>query len=212
MADQRIALVQDAAVRLFIRQGFGPTQVSQIAAEAGIATGSVYHLFAGKQALFQYILLETLSPGQAGTGLPYGEISLQVIDSALEQVIESLFSGLSAAERFEDLIRVLFDSAARYQAAFNIINDNPQPAGILYQRYSTAVARLYEVFAQRIEQSIAAGQMRAIEYPGLHIRNILETIVWWAMKLPHLNNSEPISSDKAREIALDILSHAYLAG
>lgn len=210
MSDQRIAAVQEAAIKLFIRQGYGPTQVSQIAAAAGIATGSVYHLFSGKQALFQYILLETLSPGQAGADLPYGEIPLKDIDAALERVIEDLFVKLNTYDGFEDLISVLFDSTARYQAAFNIINDNPQPAGILYDRYTAAVARLYALFSQRIERAIDKGQMRRIEYPALHIRNILETIVWWAMKLPHLEGSGPVNTEKAKEIALDILTHAYL--
>jgi AcrR family transcriptional regulator len=45
-----------AARRLFGEQGFGPTSVDTIAAEAGVAKGAVYHHFATKEAIFEAVL------------------------------------------------------------------------------------------------------------------------------------------------------------
>jgi AcrR family transcriptional regulator len=42
----------DAAERLFIRQGFHPTPVDAVAAEAGYTKGAVYSNFASKEELF----------------------------------------------------------------------------------------------------------------------------------------------------------------
>jgi AcrR family transcriptional regulator len=42
----------DAAERLFIRQGFHPTSVDAVAAEAGYTKGAVYSNFASKEELF----------------------------------------------------------------------------------------------------------------------------------------------------------------
>ena len=46
-ADKR-RLILDAAVRVFARQGFHACRVSDIADEAGVAYGLVYHYFASK--------------------------------------------------------------------------------------------------------------------------------------------------------------------
>ena len=41
-------VILDAAVRVFARQGFHACRVSDIADEAGVAYGLVYHYFASK--------------------------------------------------------------------------------------------------------------------------------------------------------------------
>jgi TetR/AcrR family transcriptional regulator, acrAB operon repressor len=48
--------VLDAALRLFSHQGFRATTVRGIADEAGASTGSVYHHFPDKEAIFRTLL------------------------------------------------------------------------------------------------------------------------------------------------------------
>lgn len=52
------AAVIDAAVRLVARQGFSATSVDDIAAEAGVAKGSVYYNFASKSDILEAALGE----------------------------------------------------------------------------------------------------------------------------------------------------------
>ena len=52
------AAVVDAAVRLVARQGFWATSVDAIAAEAGVAKGSVYYNFASKSEILEAALAE----------------------------------------------------------------------------------------------------------------------------------------------------------
>jgi AcrR family transcriptional regulator len=52
-ADQRRRDVLDAALALFARRGFNETTVQDIAAEAGIATGTVYLYFRSKEHVLQ---------------------------------------------------------------------------------------------------------------------------------------------------------------
>ena len=56
-ADKR-RLILDAAVRVFARQGFHTCRVSDIADEAGVAYGLVYHYFASKEAILDTLFLE----------------------------------------------------------------------------------------------------------------------------------------------------------
>jgi TetR/AcrR family fatty acid metabolism transcriptional regulator len=56
-ADKR-RLILDAAVRVFARQGYGGCRVSDIADEAGVAYGLVYHYFRSKDAVLDTLFLE----------------------------------------------------------------------------------------------------------------------------------------------------------
>jgi AcrR family transcriptional regulator len=50
------AAILDAALRLFSKQGYRGTSIREIAGEAGISTGNVYHHFPDKEALFRTLL------------------------------------------------------------------------------------------------------------------------------------------------------------
>jgi TetR/AcrR family fatty acid metabolism transcriptional regulator len=56
-ADKR-RLILDAAVRVFARQGFHACRVSDIADEAGVAYGLVYHYFDSKDEVLDTLFLE----------------------------------------------------------------------------------------------------------------------------------------------------------
>ena len=56
-ADKR-RLILDAAVKVFARQGFHACRVSDIADEAGVAYGLVYHYFSSKDQVLDTLFLE----------------------------------------------------------------------------------------------------------------------------------------------------------
>jgi TetR/AcrR family transcriptional regulator, fatty acid metabolism regulator protein len=56
-ADKR-RLILDSAVRVFARQGFHTCRVSDIADEAGVAYGLVYHYFSSKEEILDTLFLE----------------------------------------------------------------------------------------------------------------------------------------------------------
>jgi AcrR family transcriptional regulator len=56
-ADKR-RVILDAAVRVFARQGFHTCRVSDIADEAGVAYGLVYHYFSSKEEILDTLFLE----------------------------------------------------------------------------------------------------------------------------------------------------------
>jgi TetR/AcrR family fatty acid metabolism transcriptional regulator len=57
-ASDKRRLILDAAVRVFARQGFHACRVSDIADEAGVAYGLVYHYFASKDEILDTLFLE----------------------------------------------------------------------------------------------------------------------------------------------------------
>jgi TetR/AcrR family transcriptional regulator, fatty acid metabolism regulator protein len=59
-AEKRRAIL-DAAVRVFARQGYHATRVADIADEAGVAYGLVYHYFRSKEAVMNELFAERWS-------------------------------------------------------------------------------------------------------------------------------------------------------
>jgi len=57
-AVEKRQVILDAAVRVFARQGFHATRVADIADEAGVAYGLVYHYFGSKDAVLNEVFLE----------------------------------------------------------------------------------------------------------------------------------------------------------
>src|SRR5207342_2689099 len=57
-AAEKRRLILDAAVRVFARQGFHTCRVSDIADEAGVAYGLVYHYFDSKDEILNTLFSE----------------------------------------------------------------------------------------------------------------------------------------------------------
>jgi len=104
------AALMTAARELFGSQGFAATTVDQVAAEAGVTKGAVYHQFAGKAELFQAVYEElevdlaqrSVAAAAGGrTGLGRLRRGLDAfLDACLEAPIQRivLLDGLSVLE------------------------------------------------------------------------------------------------------------------
>ena len=57
-ATQKRRVILDAAVRVFARQGFHTSRVADIADEAGVAYGLVYHYFSSKEEILDTLFQE----------------------------------------------------------------------------------------------------------------------------------------------------------
>jgi TetR/AcrR family fatty acid metabolism transcriptional regulator len=106
-AEKRRAIL-DAAVRVFARNGFHTSRVGDVAAEAGVAHGLLYHYFRSKEELLETIfrdtwraLLEALRDVE------------QSEDPAPEQLRKVAAIVLRTWRRDPDLVRVLVREIAR---------------------------------------------------------------------------------------------------
>ena len=114
MTDRSIAgedkrrLILDAAVRAFARNGYHACRVGDIAEEAGVAYGLVYHYFSSKEDLLETIFRETW--GELLEAVRAVEASGEPAQEQLRQVAAVL---LRAWRRDPDLVRVLVREVAR---------------------------------------------------------------------------------------------------
>jgi TetR/AcrR family fatty acid metabolism transcriptional regulator len=107
-AEEKRRLILDAAVRVFAHKGFHTSRVGDIAEEAGVAHGLLYHYFSSKDEVLDTIFRQTWSA------------LLEEIDtiessdaSAREQLQRVAARLLGSWQRQPDVIRVLIKEIAR---------------------------------------------------------------------------------------------------
>ena len=106
-ADRRRALL-DAAVRVFARRGYHASRVGDIAEEAGVAHGLLYHYFASKEEVLETVFRETWTELLAA--VREVEESGAAAQEQLRQVAAIL---LRSWRRDPDLVRVLVREVTR---------------------------------------------------------------------------------------------------
>jgi TetR/AcrR family fatty acid metabolism transcriptional regulator len=97
-----------AAVRVFARKGYHTSRVSDIAAEAGVSHGLVYHYFASKDDVLETIFRENWGP----IAVAIGEIA-ETDESAREQLRKVATLVLHAWRRDPETVRVLVREISR---------------------------------------------------------------------------------------------------
>jgi TetR/AcrR family transcriptional regulator, fatty acid metabolism regulator protein len=155
--EEKRRLILDAAVRVFARKGFHTSRVGDIAEEAGVAHGLLYHYFASKDELLETIFRETWADLLAA--IRAVEESDEPAREKLRQVGAIL---LRSWRRQPDLVRVLVREIAR------------SPEGARHREDLGAVVTAIE---RIVERGQAAGAFRAELDPRL-----AATIVYGALE------------------------------
>jgi AcrR family transcriptional regulator len=219
MTDTRFEAVYQAASALFIKQGYASTQVSHIAKEAKIATGTVYNLFAGKKAILTFVVYHTLMEKNLEASIPFAEVEEDLMVKRLKEIVGPFLEELRKKDAsnvplvsFEDLLSKLFDLVAKYHKAFSIINDHKKELKALEHVYRSYVEDLYQIILEHLSIYKKHSDIRDIAFPELHIRNILEGITWWAMYVPYQDQNDQVklTIDQAKEQALLVLTKGYM--
>ncbi len=106
--EEKRRLLLDAAVRVFARKGFHASRVGDIAEEAGVSHGLLYHYFSSKDELLETVFRETW------TELLDAIRAVEESDApAREQLRQVAAILLRSWRRDPDLVRVLVREIAR---------------------------------------------------------------------------------------------------
>ena len=182
-------VILDAAVRVFARQGFHTCRVSDIADEAGVAYGLVYHYFSSKDEVLETIFRENWGP----IAVAIEEIAA-TDDDAAEQLRKVVALVLHAWKRDQETVRVLVREISR--------------SPVLQER----IGEFQQAF-DALEQMIALGQKRGEFDAALDPRfatyavwgTLDEILTGWVLgRLP----SEPDDVDRAEATVIPMLRRA----
>jgi TetR/AcrR family transcriptional regulator, fatty acid metabolism regulator protein len=135
-------LILDAAVRVFARQGFHTCRVSDIADEAGVAYGLVYHYFGSKDEVLDTLFLERW------------ELMLAAIDEIDQQPI-------AAREKLFAIASFIVDSYRHDRDLMKvIIVEVTRAANTFGQTHLPEIRKAYQRIADIVEAAQADGTFR----------------------------------------------------
>jgi TetR/AcrR family fatty acid metabolism transcriptional regulator len=167
-------LLLDAAIRVFARKGYHASRVGDVAKEAGVAYGLLYHYFGSKEEVLETIFRETWAAmleaarGIEKTGAP-----------AREQVRKVAAVVLGSWKANPDLIRVLIREVTR----------SPH-----IQREIAEIRQAFDVLERIVKQGQQEGQFRPSLEPRLAswvLYGAMEEILTgWVIERPPADDEE----------------------
>lgn len=106
--------ILEAALELFSQQGFGGTTVREIADAASVSTGSVYHQFPDKEAIFRQLLEDYWQ----ALGSPEHPVNQALAGGAFPERLEELGrAARQAIERFKPYITLIYVDVVEFDGA-----------------------------------------------------------------------------------------------
>ena len=146
--DKRRAIL-DAAVRVFARQGYHATRVADIADEAGVAYGLVYHYFRSKEAVMTELFTERWS-------------------LLLAAATSSTSSDIPAREKLAGIARFIIDSYRHDPELMKvIIIEVTRAANSFGATHLPEIRRAYDVVARIVADGQREGLYRRRDRPRL---------------------------------------------
>ncbi len=142
-APDKRRLILDAAIRVFARQGFHSCRVSDIADEAGVAYGLVYHYFASKDEVLNTLFLERWS--------------------VMLELIREVDSGpLPVREKLGAIAAFIIDSYRHDPDLMKvIIVEVTRAANSFGDTHIDTIREAYELIGGIVEKAQAEGQFKA---------------------------------------------------
>ena len=180
--------ILDAGVRVFARQGFHSCRVSDIADEAGVAYGLVYHYFKSKDQVLNELFTERWS----------------LLLAAIDEVDGKPVSG---REKLDEVARFIIDSYRHDPELMKvIIVEVTRAANSFGRTHLPEIRRAYESIAKIVADAQKAGEFRSDINPliaSMWFYGAIEQLLsGWVFELIPAGQDD---FDRAREMVVETI-------
>ena len=151
LKEERRRQILEAALAVFSQRGYHATNVSDVAAQAGVSQGTIYWYFDSKEALFEAATLFAFSD--------FGEGALGGLDQ-YPTATEKLRALALAMEGFADVAEGLFMLFLGYWAASDRREESAQVWMDLLREFKDIVVGI-------IEEGVACGEFKPVDAEAL---------------------------------------------
>jgi TetR/AcrR family fatty acid metabolism transcriptional regulator len=151
LRQERRRQILEAALAVFTQKGYHNTNVSDVAAQAGVSQGTIYWYFESKEALFQATILLAFAD--------FGETALGGLDQ-YSTATEKLYAMVRAMEEFSDVAEGIFMLFLGYWASSDRREESAQIWIDLLRQYKDVVVAV-------IQEGIDSGEFRPVDAEAL---------------------------------------------
>jgi TetR/AcrR family fatty acid metabolism transcriptional regulator len=180
--------ILDAAIRVFARQGFHSCRVSDIADEAGVAYGLVYHYFSSKEQVMNELFTERWS-------------------LLLEAIAEIDSQEIAGREKLDAVARFIIESYRHERELMQvIIVEVTRAANSFGRTHLPEINRAYESIAKIVADGQESGEFRADIDPvfaSMWFYGAIEQLLsGWVFELIPAGDGD---FDRAREMVVETI-------
>jgi AcrR family transcriptional regulator len=191
----RIDKIADAATEIFIRNGYAPARISQIAERAKVGPGTIYLYAGGKEALYDLALRRAMEdPTVWSLALPHPSPMPGAVADALWRCLQNAghFPQLwlaaespppvDVAVEVQGIVRELYRWLYRYRRAIELVErtatDWPDVAQVFYRRFwRGGVRRVADYLARRVREGAIPSRGEGLAAGHL----VVESLAWMAV-------------------------------
>jgi AcrR family transcriptional regulator len=181
--------ILDAALVVFLAEGYTAARMDDVAARAGVAKGTIYLHFTDKEELFRSLIQEEIGPVVAG-----GESMAASFEGSTRDLLKRL-AGILQREVLEthraDILRLVLSEAPRF----------PWLAEFYWREVVSKAVGLLRAVATR---AVARGEFKSdalVRFPQILVAPMLVAIMWKAL----FERFEPLDANAMIETYLDLL-------
>jgi AcrR family transcriptional regulator len=181
--------ILDAALVVFLAEGYAAARMDDVAARAGVAKGTIYLHFTDKEELFRSLIQEEIGPVVAGS-----EAMVGAFEGPTRDLLKRLATGLQRQvleTHRADILRLVLSEAPRF----------PWLAEFYWREVVSKGVGLIRAVAAR---AVARGEFKSdalVRFPQLIVAPMLVTVIWKAL----FERFEPLDAGGMIESYLDIL-------
>lgn len=181
--------ILDAALVVFLAEGYVATRMDHVAARAGVAKGTIYVHFADKEALFRSLIHEEIGPVITSGAMLAAAFTgdTRTLLHSLATIMQRELLGTQRA----DILRLVISEAPRF----------PWLAEFYWQEVVQRGVTLIRAVAQR---AIDRGELAADtlqRFPQMLVAPLLVSVIWQAL----FERFEPLDTDAFLNSYIDIL-------
>lgn len=218
---ERLQEIVDAALEVFLEQGYRRAHMADIARVAAVSPGLIYSYAEGKEALFALVLQRELGADIRETPLPFPNPDPATVDALVRGALRdvSKIPTLEAAAEIDrpadpraELAAIVgehYDRVARYRRVIKLVErsalDGPELADRFYVRGRRPfVRRLGDHLARRI----ASGDLAPVPDPEVAARYVIENVAWFANHRHGDRDGRSISDAIARATVIELVTRS----
>lgn len=220
---ERLLTVATEAGREFRRLGYRGTRTADVAAKAGMSSGSIFNYVESKEALFHLVFLHgfgsltealpdlpltTPAPGETVTliGQNLRKVPIPRMRAALQEKRPA-----DVEAELRGIIEERYDMLARLWPMLSVIErcaaEIPELEAFYFQRTRTAY---FAQLADYLERRAASGYFRVMPDTAITARLITESVTWFAWKRNEGRDAHTYEDGAVRDTLFQFLCSALL--
>jgi AcrR family transcriptional regulator len=161
--------ILEAALAVFAERGFAAARLDDVAARAGVAKGTLYLYFHSKEALFEALIRDAISPLLAHVGAVAAAPDMAPI-KALETFFHLFETEVLGTDR-KLLLRLIISEGTRF----------PALAEIYYREVVTRGLRILRSLAERATKDGSFATTGPARFPQLVVAPLMVAVIWDAL-------------------------------